>query len=389
MKRLVLAAALAALGLVAVGGCTVHYDDDSTDDDVDHDFGSDHFEAGGMLTVTDPVEGDAFLAGGQVAIASQVKGDLVVVGGEVSLGGSVGDDLYAAGGDVKLDAIVSGNARLAGGDVAVGPATVIAGAATLTGARVTFDGNTHEDLDASSASVHVNGEVHGDAEVRAEELVIGPETRIGGRLVYHGPVEPVVPEGAMIAGGVEYHAADASRYFERSHGDWEERGHRVGSFLWFVGVFVAGSLFLLLFPGYSTRAAEAIAREPLKVLGLGLAILVCVPFLTLVLLITIIGIPLALLVIPLYLLLVFLGWVTTALFIAQRGLAAARSGKPATLGWRLLALLLGLVALAVLQRIPLVGGLIMFVALTAGVGALVFQAWTHRDHQPQAAAGAA
>lgn len=381
MKRLVSAAALGALGLAALGGCTIRYDGDEA---VDRDFGSDHFEAGGMLTVTDPVEGDAFLAGGQVAVASQVNGDLVAVGGEVSVGGSVGDDLYAAGGDVKLDAIVSGNVRLAGGDVTVGPATVIAGAATLTGARVTFDGNTHDDLDASGGSVRVNGEVHGDAEVRSEELVIGPETRIRGRLVYHGPGEPDVPEGAVIAGGIEYHAAHASRYFEHSDDHGDERGHGVGSFLWLVGVFVAGSLFLLLFPGYSTRAADAIAREPLKVLGLGLAILVCVPFVTLILLITIIGIPLALLVIPLYLLLVFLGWVTSALFIAQRGLAAARSGKAASLGWRLLALLLGLVALALLQRIPLVGGLIMFVALVAGVGALVFQAWTRRDHQPQA-----
>ena len=150
-------------------------------------------------------------------------------------------------------------------------------------------------------------------------------------------------------------------------------------------MFVAGTLFLVLFPGYSTRAAETIGREPLKVIGLGLAILVCVPFVTLVLLITIIGIPLALLVIPLYLLLIFLGWVTVALFIAQRGLAAARTGKPVTLGWRLLALLLGLVALWLLQRIPLVGGLIVFIALMAGVGGLVWQAWTRREPEPRPA----
>lgn len=381
MKRGVSGAALCALGLLAISGCEIHYDGD---DSVTHAFGSDHFAAGGMLNLTEPVEGDAFLAGGQVAIATQVNGDLVVAGGDLSIGGSVGDDLYAAGGDVKLDSIVSGNARVAGGDVSVGPATVIAGAATLTGARIGFDGNTHGYLQASGASVRVDGEVHGDAEIRAEELIIGPDTRIGGRLVYHGPAEPAVPEGAVIAGGLEYHATDASRYFDRRADEWEDHAHGAGSFLWFAGVFVAGALFLLLFPGYSTRAAETIAREPLKVLGLGLAILVCVPFVTVLLLITIIGIPLALLVIPLYLLLVFLGWVTTALFIAQRGLAAARTGKPATLGWRLLALLLGLVALWLLQRIPLVGGLVVFVALMAGVGALVWQAWTRRDPQPQA-----
>ena len=378
MKRVVSAVALCALGSTAISGCTIRYDGD---DSVAQRFGADHFEAGGMLNLTETVDGDAFLAGGQVAIAGQVQGDLVAAGGELSIGGSVGDDLYAAGGEVQLDSIVHGNARIAGGDVSVGPATVVAGGLTLHGARVTFDGNTHEQLRASGASVRINGEVHGDAEVRAEELVIGPDTRIGGRLVYHGPGEPVVPDGAVITGGLEHHETSAGRHFDRSTDDWDHRDHGVGSFLWFVGVFVAGALFLLLFPGYSTRAAEAIAREPFKVLGLGLAILVCVPFVVLLLLITIIGIPLALLVIPLYLLLVFLGWVTTALFIAQRGLAAARAGKPATLGWRLLALLIGLVALWLLQRIPLVGGLIVFVALVAGVGALVWQAWAHRDQQ--------
>ena len=380
MKRGVSAAALCACAALAIGGCTIEFDHD---DAVEREVGSDHFAAGGMLNLTEPVPGDAFLAGGQVAVATQVNGDLVVAGGEVSVGGSVGDDLYAAGGDVKLDSIVSGNARLAGGDVSVGPATVIAGAATLTGARVTFDGNTHGYLHASGASVRLDGEVHGDAEIRSEELIVGPQTHVRGRLVYHGPGEPVVPEGAVIEGGVEYHQARASRYFGDSHGRWVDHGRGVGSVLWFAGVFVAGALFLTLFPGYSTRAAEAIAREPAKVLGLGLAILVCVPFVAILLLITIIGIPLALLVIPLYLLLLFLGWVTTALFIAQRGLAAARAGKPATPGWRLLALFLGLVALWLLQRVPLVGGLIVFVALVAGVGALVWQAWARRDPAAQ------
>ena len=376
MKQAFSAVALVALGLAAIGGCSIHYDGE---DAVSRDFGSDYFGAGAMLNLTDTVEGDAFLLGGQVSIASEVKGDLVAVGGELSIGGNVGDDLYAAGGDVKIDAIVTGNARAAGGDIALGPATIVAGAVSLTGARVTFEGMSHEYLQASGASVRIDGMVHGDAEVRSRELVIGPNTRIGGRLVYHGPIAPVVPEGAVIAGGVEFHEANASRYLDDSGDQWHDRAHGVGSFLWFVGVFVAGTLFLVLLPGYSTRAAETIGREPLKVLGLGLAILVCVPFVAIVLLITIIGIPLALLVIPLYLLLIFLGWVTVALFIAQRGLAAARAGRPVTLGRRLLALFLGLVALWLLQKIPIVGGLIVFIALMAGVGGLVWQAWTRRE----------
>jgi hypothetical protein len=104
-----------------------------------------------------------------------------------------------------------------------------------------------------------------------------------------------------------------------------------------------------------------------------------VPFIAVILLITIIGIPLALLMIPLYLLLMFLGWVTAALFVAHRGLALVRSGQPVTLGWQLFALLLALVALSLVRHLPFVGGLVGLVALVAGIGALVWQAWSRRE----------
>ena len=111
----------------------------------------------------------------------------MAAGGEVSIGGNVGDDLYAAGGEVQVDAIVSGNARIAGGDVALGPATMVTGALSMTGGRVVFEGATKGYLQASGASVRINGSVHGDAEVRAENLEIGPDTRIGGKLIVRGP----------------------------------------------------------------------------------------------------------------------------------------------------------------------------------------------------------
>ena len=378
MTRLISAVAFATLGLATISGCTISIDGDEKDS-VTRQFGNDYVGIGGMVNLTDPVAGDAFLAAGQVAIASEVQGDLVVAGGEVSIGGSVGDDLYAAGGDVQLDAMVTGNARIAGGDVQVGPATVIAGATSLTGGRITFDGNSHGYLQASGASVRLNGQVHGDAEVRAEDLIIGPETRIGGRLVYHGPTAPVVPEGAVIAGDIEFHETDAGRYLDKEGGPVRETVSWIGLVLWFVGVFVAAMLFLLAFPGLATRAADAIGREPLKALGLGLAILVCVPFVAVILLITIIGIPLALLVIPLYLLLLFMGWVTAALFVAQRGLALLRAGQPVTTGWRMAALFMALVVLSLLRHVPLVGGLMGFAALMVGIGALVSQAWSGRE----------
>ena len=371
MKRATRDAALAALVLATITGCSIQYEGD---DSVTQRFGSDFFGAGGTLNLTETVDGDALLAGGRVSVASEVKGDLVAAGGELSLGGAVADDLYAAGGSVQLDAIVSGNARVAGGEVTVGPATVVAGALSLSGGRLEFDGSTHGYLKASGGSVRINGEVQGDVEVRAEELEIGPATRIGGRLVYRGPAAPVVPEGAVIAGGVEFREQGARHWFDESKPRVHEVRHGVGSVAWLVGTFVAAALCLVLFPRFMREAAANVGRRPWQSVGLGLAILVCVPFVGVVLLITIIGIPLALLLVPLYLLVLFLGWITVAEFLAQRGLHALRPGRPSTLAWQLLALFLALLALWLVRQVPYAGGLVGFVALLAGVGALVWRA---------------
>lgn len=372
-----LAPGAACLLLAACGGGERHADS------VARSFGDDFFSAGGVLNVTEPVNGDAFLAGGHVSIVTEVRGDLVAAGGELSVGGNVGDDLYAAGGEVRVDAIVQGNARVAGGDVTLGPATSIAGGASLTGGSVDFEGDVQKYLQASGGKVRLAGTVRGDVEVRSQDLVIAPGTEVSGRLVYHGPTAPVVPEDATIAGGVEFHESGAGHYFDRAAAEpARDVTHGAGSVLWFVGVFLVAALFTGLFPGFSSRAAALIGRDPLKALGLGLAVLVCVPFVAIVLMITVIGIPLALLLAPLYLILLFVGWVVAASFLAGKGLEAFRRGQVHTRAWRLGALFGALLLLALLRQIPFVGGLIAFVALLAGLGAVVWQAWSRREPGP-------
>jgi hypothetical protein len=380
MKPLANVLGLLALGL-ALAGCSIERGDES----ITKRLGADHVGVGGEVNLTDEVAGDGFLAGGRVNTAAEVKGDLIALGGEVSIGGGVGDDLYAAGGQVQVDAIVTGNARVAGGDVTVGPATVIAGALSATGGRVRFEGNAHQYLHASGGSVYLDGVVQGDAEVEAEEITIGPNTRITGKLVARSPREPEIPAGAQITGGVEYNQAEVGHVISADDAGTDSVKDGVGSFFWMLGVFVAGALFMLAFPAYSARAAKWIGQEPLRSLGLGFVILVSLPVLTVLLLFTIVGIPLALIVFMLYLLLLFLGWVTAAMFVGQKLLGFLRSDAPETTARRLLALLAAVLVLWLVGFVPILGFWVKFAALLLGIGALVWQGWPRRDTTPQPA----
>jgi hypothetical protein len=81
----------------------------------------------------------------------------------------------------------------------------------------------------------------------------------------------------------------------------------------------------------------------------------------------------------LYLLLLFLGWVTAAMFVGQRLLGFMRSGAVVTTGWKLFALLLAVLGLWLVGLVPVIGGWVKFAALLLGIGALVWQGWPRRD----------
>ncbi|HEU0203200.1 MAG TPA: polymer-forming cytoskeletal protein, partial [Burkholderiaceae bacterium] len=92
-----------------------------------------------------------------------------------------------------------------------------------------------------------------------------------------------------------------------------------------------------------------------------------------ILLVTVIGIPLALLALVLYFALLLAGYVMTGIGVGDFALARWRPAAAERKGWRIGAAVLGLFVIALLARIPWVGGLVTFLALLAGFGALLMQ----------------
>jgi hypothetical protein len=93
----------------------------------------------------------------------------------------------------------------------------------------------------------------------------------------------------------------------------------------------------------------------------------------LILFITVIGVPLALLSLLLYVMLLPLGYVSSAIALGQWGLARWKSQAAGHLGWRIGAACLALVLLALLGAVPWLGGLVALAALLIGLGAIVLQ----------------
>lgn len=357
------AAALALLCLWPVPGLPA--------DEASGSFGGDRYVAGDDVELDEEVAGDALVAGGRSRVDGRVSGDALVTGGTVEIRGDIGEDVYAAGGDVRIDAHVHGNARAAGGTVTVEPSAIIDGNATLAGGNVDVYGQIGGSLQAFGGRIRIDGQVAGDVEVVSDDIRLGPGARIDGRLTYRGPNAPEVAPGAVVAGGID-----------RQQRAWRDLSPESGvgrvatgvmRALWFAGVLLIGIVVVAVFPTFSREAAATVRSDPLASIGLGLALLIALPLLAAMLFITIIGIPLGFAVLLGYALVLMLGYMIGALAIGDFLLGRARPGEGESIGWRIVFLLLALVAIALLRHVPWVGELAVFVLFLAGFGAFTLR----------------
>jgi len=335
---------------------------DSAEAKVDND----QFVAGGSVRQTKPVEGDLFGVGGNVDLAASVQGDAVLGGGDVRVRDNVKQDLYVGGGNVRLEAAVGRNARLAGGNVEIASSGSIAGNLSVAGGTVEIRGTVGGNVQAAGGDVLIDGTVAGDVRIAAGSLELGPNARIGGKLVHRGVEKIRRDPAAQVGGGIERGPAVRVRGEERRHS-----GLGIGGWLWSLGLIALAGFIAGVFPVGSRSMGDGLRNDPGIGLLLGFIALVCIPIAAVVLMVTIIGIPLALAVLLLYFVMLIVGYAAVGVMLGDAALARLRSQDAARAGWRVGAAMAAMLALALLTRIPVLGGLVIFVVLLAGLGAIV------------------
>jgi cytoskeletal protein CcmA (bactofilin family) len=361
MNRIRMAAAL----LLAVTGVA------SADDTARASWGDSRLSAGDQVTLDMYVPGNVYLAAGRVNLDDRVGGNAFITGGQVDVMGSIGRSLYAAGGDLRIDGEVEGDVRAAGGKIRVPHGARLRKHVTLAGGSIEMEGEVGEDLEVYGGSVVINGIVGGDLQIAGEDIRVGPDTRIAGRLNYKSDGTFAIDPKAQVAQGVEEIDAD-------DHGWLKKAGRgtsRVGRAMFSFGVLLLGILLILGMPAFSREAAATIRREWLQSAGIGCVMLIGVPFAAVILMITVVGIPLALMTIFGYMVLLMLGYVIAALFVGDLALERLGGERIKSLGWRVLFLLLALVALAIVRHLPLIGGLAVALLFVAGIGAFTMRSW--------------
>lgn len=303
-------------------------------------------------------------SGGSIVVeeGETVSEDLTAFGGTVVVRGTVEGDLTAFAGNVIIepDAEVTGNIEARAGNVRI--AGTVGGTATVTGGNVfiadtaTIDG----DLEATAGTTVVAGSVAGNADLIGESVTLTSTAVIGENVEYAtGEEGEFVNDGATIEGSVTRNE-DLS-----TNGNFEglDVGGPVFGIYGFLVNALVGGLLLLMFPDTSRRIADRVVDEPLRTGGIGLLTVTGIPIAAIVIAITIIGIPVTIAVLTAFVLSL---WVAT--IYGRYAVGAAILSYDGDNRWA--DLLVGLVLVAALVRIPVIGGLFELVVLLLGFGAM-------------------
>ena len=323
---------------------------------VDDDF----YAAGGTVDINALISGDVVVAGGELFIGHNIKGDVIAAGGSVNLRGDIQDDVRTAGGDISIDANIGDDLIASGGRINVSPASTIGGEAWLAGGDVNVAGTINNDLNIGAGIVRISGFVHGDVTIEGGEIHILEGTFIDGDLHYRSPREANIHSAVRINGNVTYELVE-----------WDHS--RRGAGIFFVITMIVASFALYkLFPGFTMSAVGRISADPLKSLGAGFLVLIIAPVTAALLMAIVLGIWIALSIMALYLVALVVGFLVSCFFVGDW--AARRLKKDvSTTGRRFISVALAILVLGLLKNIPLLGGVLIFVLLLSGLGAVTMQ----------------
>ncbi len=328
----------------------------------------DYFAAGETVAVSGTVAGDAYVAGGKVDIEGTIQGDLLVAGGTVTIRGVVEDDIRAAGGEVIVSGIVNGNVTVVGGSVTINDGAQIGGNVVSGAGNLNIYAPIAKDIVAGAGQLTIANTVAGDVTAGVGEFTLTPNAQVEGDLTYYSEEPMTVSSGAAVSGKVTHQEIQKPDREENKEAAKNiARGAASGArVLNIISAFVLGILMLRFFPNASSVIEKRIEKNPWASMGIGLLTLIVTPILILILLVTVIGIPIAMVLFFGYFFYMYVSKIFISMVLGRKVLGYFKvTYPPAAI------LAIGLIVYLVITSIPVIGGLVVFISLITGIGAII------------------
>jgi hypothetical protein len=320
--------------------------------------------AGENVNTVGRLEGTSFQAGRNVKINAVIDGILFTAGENISLSGE-SDYLFAAGRTVSLEGEIIKDAFVAGANVSLKNA-VLGRDIYLAGENVSLSGDFGRNVYIGGSVVSLDGNYKGDVMIEAGKIEILDGAKIAGKLKYNDTAEVKLSDKAVVGNRETFKGDIVEKNKELERNVWEVRVRSVLFRL--ANGLVLGWLMIWLMPYVFEKLIKK--NKPLtfklvvKRFGMGLLLLIVLPFVFGFSLVTVVGIGAGVVMMFIYGLVIGLSGILVGYLIGWKLNLVDRKrmvDKYANFG-------IGYIVLTLIRNIPGFGWIVSFLMVVVGVG---------------------
>lgn len=327
------------------------------------------FIAGESITFDSDIIGDLYCAGQSIVITGNVKGDIICAGQSIKITGLVDGNVRIIAQQAEITGTINRNLNFLGQILTLDNQSSVKGDVLFGVQSISLLGAAGRDLAGAGDTVTISGSLLRNATVNVSSLNITDNATIKGDLDYYTEQSSTSSISAnSVIGQIRRHdyvTEDAPIATERVD-TFSPVGLFFKALLGALSFFIIASALIFFDKSRTEKIINLVQERPAVNALIGLAAFATFPIAFMILMITFIGMPLALVLLLVYTVSLITASVYTSIVIGWNILRLLNRMHPSPF----LSALVGTLALGIVASIPVVGWLAALVAFFIGLGAL-------------------
>lgn len=318
------------------------------------------------MKIDGTVNGDVIALCKNITINGTVNGDVIAFGQDITINGEVKGSARVAGTNITINGIINHNINAFGTEITLTPTSTVAWDVLIAGVNGNFNGTIGGNLHGSIAAATIGGKIGKNINLTIDDgsaaqggLLITKDAIVGGGLTYTAKQEARLESLSSVVGPISRQEA---RNDSKAPIDYVADIFYKLSALTLIGLVVVS---LKKESAYSVSKVLEIKNWQSTLIGL--AALILTPVIILFFVMTVIGIPLAILLLFAYLILLILSLVFSSFFMGNI-LLKNFSKKPLN---AFAVLISGLAIFVLLASLPYIGWSFVLVFMIYGLGGIL------------------
>jgi len=325
------------------------------------------YVGGNIISIDTDVEKSLYVGGNIITINGNVENNLFAGGSTVIIRGEVGDSVHVGGGSIIIEGQIEEDLFIGGGNVTITKSASIGGDLIIGGGNVNIEASVVGDILIGGGNVTINSKVGGNVEARVDELILGEQAQIIGNIKYKSNEELKMREGAVVFGEIDFE----KKFSDKSWGMDPKLLIgllTLGFLVRFLSLILVGLVLIYFFRNITKEVIKNSLTKFWPNLGRGFAALILTPVVCIILAITIIGLCLAGLIVPVYIFMVLLSLALASIAFGSWLIKVVKKQSDYKINWQ--AVVIGVIGLKLVCLIPFVGWLICLVFMLISLGSL-------------------